>query len=621
MSTSNAIRVHEPPSPSVRTLDNGRGTSHRAQETTLYDAAASGVDGFLIDLDGTMYQPGGLIPGARDFYRWLADSGKPYVFLSNTGAKNSRGVQAKFASADYLLDPERRVPLEHIFTAAEAQADCMLQHVPSHAKILVIAGGSGVWRDDLRTRGGAAGAARFATWDIRTELSDDEAKEWAAAAACSKLTKLVWVAFFTDGEISGGAPPPTPEPPPPAPAAPPPKTPATAAWAPTERLGAAPPSEGFRDWGFEVIKTAGFLLSHGAQFIHTADDAYNPSADAKHPGMMFPLPGPGMFAEMMKKLLYPHGKQHVWCPGKGGNVGGTFMMEQAILMLRAQGHSGDRSRIMMVGDRFDTDIRAGLGVGIRTCLVTSGCHSLTCQRFYRMDPAHHHAPSVVHLTTLDARTVEAATAPARAADPGELLRAWMLSQGNLLRPADAAAGDATLRPRLLGYFASADTDGNGRIDPEELLQALSLLGLSARHARAIMLRPPTGSGSVGGGGSGRVGGGSAAASDAGGGVSEATRRKLSRMLATGASCDASADSPADSAWVFEDSLGNSLPNPWDAAAADDTTLDCEEFCDVIEAALVECGVTSARKNWLAPVHAVTAASYMEAKARETREGA
>eukprot|EP00966_Prymnesium_polylepis_P121496 2807845-Prymnesium_polylepis.1 len=29
------------------------------------------VTGFLIDLDGTMYDPAGLLPGAREFYAWL----------------------------------------------------------------------------------------------------------------------------------------------------------------------------------------------------------------------------------------------------------------------------------------------------------------------------------------------------------------------------------------------------------------------------------------------------------------------------------------------------------------------------------------------------------------------
>ena len=95
--------------------------------------------------------------------------------------------------------------------------------------------------------------------------------------------------------------------------------------------------EGFRDWGFEVVKIASFLLSHGAQFVYTADDAYNPSVDPRHPGLVFPLPGPGMFAAMMHKLMYPHGKSSVACAGKGGNKGGKYMMEQARRMLMEQG--------------------------------------------------------------------------------------------------------------------------------------------------------------------------------------------------------------------------------------------------------------------------------------------
>ena len=61
-----------------------------------YDPATSGITGFLIDLDGTMYHPAGLLPGAAEFYSWLVASGTPHVFLSNTGAKNSSGVQRKF---------------------------------------------------------------------------------------------------------------------------------------------------------------------------------------------------------------------------------------------------------------------------------------------------------------------------------------------------------------------------------------------------------------------------------------------------------------------------------------------------------------------------------------------
>ena len=116
-------------------------------------------------------------------------------------------------------------------------------------------------------------------------------------------------------------------------------------------------------------------------------------------------------------------------------MGGKYMMEAAIEMLRQQGHSGDRSRIVMVGDRFDTDIRAGLSVGIRTCLVTTGCHNLGCQKFYRMDPAHYHAPGVVHLTPRTPSEV----AGDEQRDSGEALREWVLGQGNVLRPSSIAA--------------------------------------------------------------------------------------------------------------------------------------------------------------------------------------
>ena len=186
---------HDAEAAQVFTLRTGSPKKQLDDSTRPFEPATSDCDGFLIDLDGTMYQPGGLLPGAREFYRWLVDSGTPYVFLSNTGAKNSLSVQKKFSAAPYQLDA--LVPLANILTAAEAQVDFMLANVPPHARILVLQGGSGVWRDDLRTRGGAAGAALVDTWQVRTALSDEEAKEWATYSACSRRVKRVWVAFFT----------------------------------------------------------------------------------------------------------------------------------------------------------------------------------------------------------------------------------------------------------------------------------------------------------------------------------------------------------------------------------------------------------------------------------------
>jgi len=337
-------------------------------EPFIFDAAASEVTGFLIDLDGTIYDPAGLLPGAADFYAWLLSTGKQFVFLSNTGAKSAQAVQAKLSSGSYRLH-DNPVQLEHILTAAEAQVDLLLSRVPCNARVLVLAGGEGSWRRDLEQRGGAEGAALVATWDLRTSLTEQEAKAWASEAAKDDRARpSVFVVFFHDGSIGGSS---------------------------TTCPQSGMP--GFDDWGFEVVKAAGFLLAHGAHFVYTADDAFNPSADPVYPGMIFPLPGPGMFAEMLKKIMYPEGRHSFSCAGKGGNVGRTFMMEAAIEMLRAQGHCGDRSKIMMVGDRFDTDVRGGLSASLRTCLVESGCHNKSCQRYYRTDLADYCTASVAGL--------------------------------------------------------------------------------------------------------------------------------------------------------------------------------------------------------------------------------
>ena len=88
---------------------------------TLYDPdAPTAATAFLIDLDGTMYEPGRLLPGAAAFFAWLRTSQTPFVFLSNTGAKNSAAVAEKFATAPYVIGSDP-VPLAHIHTAAEAQ--------------------------------------------------------------------------------------------------------------------------------------------------------------------------------------------------------------------------------------------------------------------------------------------------------------------------------------------------------------------------------------------------------------------------------------------------------------------------------------------------------------------
>ena len=102
------------------------------------------------------------------------------------------------------------------------------------------------------------------------------------------------------------------------------------------------------------------MLSHGAELVVTAEDAFNPSIDPDYPQSVFPLPGPGMFASMFRKLMYPRGEGRLRNCGKGGAEGDEYMIGHALRMLRQQGHRGDPGTVLMIGDRFDTDVRAGV---------------------------------------------------------------------------------------------------------------------------------------------------------------------------------------------------------------------------------------------------------------------
>ena len=99
------------------------------------------------------------------------------------------------------------------------------------------------------------------------------------------------------------------------------------------------------------------MLSHGAELVVTAEDAFNPSHDPDYPQSVFPLPGPGMFASMFRKLMYPRGEGKLRECGKGGAEGDEFMIGHALQMLREQGHDGDPSSVLIIGDRYDTDVR------------------------------------------------------------------------------------------------------------------------------------------------------------------------------------------------------------------------------------------------------------------------
>ena len=107
-----------------------------------------------------------------------------------------------------------------------------------------------------------------------------------------------------------------------------------------------------RTYSFEAITRAIRLIRDGARFIATNPDPVGPSTA----GM---LPATGSVAAMVTKAT----GQEPYFVGKPN----PLMMRSALRAIDAHSESS-----VMIGDRMDTDIVAGLEAGMRTALVLSG---------------------------------------------------------------------------------------------------------------------------------------------------------------------------------------------------------------------------------------------------------
>jgi NagD protein len=107
-----------------------------------------------------------------------------------------------------------------------------------------------------------------------------------------------------------------------------------------------------RTYSFEAITRAIRLIGNGARFIATNPDVTGPSPEG-------PVPATGSVAAMITKAT----RREPYFVGKPN----PMMFRSA--MNRIQAHS---ESTMMVGDRMDTDVVAGIEAGLETILVLSG---------------------------------------------------------------------------------------------------------------------------------------------------------------------------------------------------------------------------------------------------------
>ncbi len=108
---------------------------------------------------------------------------------------------------------------------------------------------------------------------------------------------------------------------------------------------------------YEKIRLASTLIRAGAEFIGTNPDKTFPTPQGLVPGAGSIIAAVAAAAETEPLFV-----------GKPG----TLLMDVSLSKLKGV----DKSQVLMVGDRLDTDIAAGIHFGCRTALVLSGVTSI-----------------------------------------------------------------------------------------------------------------------------------------------------------------------------------------------------------------------------------------------------
>ncbi len=101
-------------------------------------------DGFIFDLDGTVYRESKLIEGAKEVFKLLKTLNKNFVFVSNR--TTSTPTQYQFKLKSFGIECEE----EQIITSAEVTKNYIVQYHPNE-KVFVI--GEKIFVDYLRNNG------------------------------------------------------------------------------------------------------------------------------------------------------------------------------------------------------------------------------------------------------------------------------------------------------------------------------------------------------------------------------------------------------------------------------------------------------------------------------------
>ncbi|WP_018131877.1 TIGR01457 family HAD-type hydrolase [Effusibacillus pohliae] len=95
-------------------------------------------DGFLLDLDGTLYRGTEVIPHAKEFVEWLKRTGKNYLFVTNNSSRLPEQVAAT------LLDMGIPAEADRVFTSSQATVRYIQDHCRTEAPSVYAIGEEGL---------------------------------------------------------------------------------------------------------------------------------------------------------------------------------------------------------------------------------------------------------------------------------------------------------------------------------------------------------------------------------------------------------------------------------------------------------------------------------------------
>lgn len=87
--------------------------------------------GFIIDMDGVIYHGNKLLPGVKEFVKWLQLEDKSFLFLTNSSERTQKELQEKLSRLGIEVDQS------HFYTSALATASFLASQKPKGSAFII----------------------------------------------------------------------------------------------------------------------------------------------------------------------------------------------------------------------------------------------------------------------------------------------------------------------------------------------------------------------------------------------------------------------------------------------------------------------------------------------------